>query len=282
MLDLFSGIGGFSLAGSWLGFETVAFCEIDLFAQMVLRKHWPNVKIEPDIRTLDGHDYAGIDLITGGFPCQPYSIAGQRAGEHDDRALWPEMARVIYECRPRWILIEQVVGFISLALDDCLSELESHHYEAWAVVIPAASVGAWHRRKRVWVVGHTDEPRSQRHDRSRPDSGQLPAESAGLDAAAVAPGQFSHGVGRTRHGCAESANGDGRLAESGLCRVADGLPAWVHRDLKLADITHPDPLANNISSRVNRLHALGNAIVPAVAYEIMAYMVEVDNDESYG
>ena len=123
-LDLFSGIGGFALAAGWAGFETAMFCEIDPFARKVLAKHWPEVPIHDDIHTLTA-DVVGqpIDLITGGFPCQPFSVAGKRRGQEDDRHLWPQMARVIDDCRPRWVLGENTPGIISLALDDCLADL---------------------------------------------------------------------------------------------------------------------------------------------------------------
>jgi DNA (cytosine-5)-methyltransferase 1 len=160
-LDLFSGIGGFALAAEWAGFETVAFCEIDPYCQKVLRKHWPHVPIHDDIRTLAGESVGSVDLLTGGFPCQPFSVAGKRRGTADDRNLWPEMARVVAECRPRWVLGENTPGFIGMALDDCLADLEGIGYEAWPVVVPACGVGAWHRRERVWIVAHAGSERRQ-------------------------------------------------------------------------------------------------------------------------
>ncbi len=162
-MDLFSGIGGFALAASWAGFETVQFCEIDPFCRQVLNKNFPGVPIHDDIRTLTADNVVGgpIDLLTGGFPCQPFSVAGKRRGSEDNRHLWPEMARVIDEVRPRWVLGENVAGFIPMALDDCLADLESIGYDAWAVVVPACAVGAWHRRDRVWIIGHTDRATSE-------------------------------------------------------------------------------------------------------------------------
>lgn len=156
-VDLFSGIGGFALAASWAGYQTVQFVEIDRFCQQVLHKHWPEVNIHDDIRTFDGTSLAGtIDLLTGGFPCQPYSVAGKRAGESDDRALWPEMRRVIAEVRPRWVVGENVAGFVSMGLDDLLADLASLGYETGALVVPAAAVGAPHRRDRIWIVAHAE------------------------------------------------------------------------------------------------------------------------------
>jgi len=157
MLDLFSGIGGFSLAASWTNqIKTVAFCEIDPFCQKVLKKHWPDVPIFDDITRLRGDDIGTADIITGGFPCQPFSCAGKRRGKEDDRFLWPEMLRVISEAKPRWVIGENVAGFINMGLDDCISDLENQGYEVQAFVIPACAVNAPHRRDRVWIVGHSE------------------------------------------------------------------------------------------------------------------------------
>ena len=157
VLDLFSGIGGFSLGLERAGFETVAFCEIEEYPQKILKKHWPDVPLFTDIRqlnkqVLEENGIDSIELICGGFPCQPYSLAGNRKGKDDDRHLWPEMLRLINEIRPRWVIGENVAGFISMALDDVLSDLETAGYQAQSFVIPACAVNAIHRRDRVWIV----------------------------------------------------------------------------------------------------------------------------------
>ena len=151
-LDLFSGIGGFALAARWVGWETVGFCEIDPYCQQVLRKHWPDVPIYDDVRELTGETVGHVDIITGGYPCQPFSVAGKRRGEADDRHLWPEFARLIRELRPRWVVGENVAGHINMGLDDVLSDLEGLGYTWEAFVIPACAVNAPHRRDRVWFV----------------------------------------------------------------------------------------------------------------------------------
>jgi len=193
MLDLFSGIGGFSLAAQWVWedeLEIVAFCEIDKYCQKVLHKHWPNVPIIEDVRdvkmeTLDNTKCSGylgqscevkteqdsdrqkdrlslssgsngVDLLTGGFPCQPFSVAGKRKGKEDNRFLWPEMFAVIKEIRPRWVVAENVAGIIRMALDDCLSDLEGEGYSTGTVIIPACAVNAPHRRDRVWIIANRD------------------------------------------------------------------------------------------------------------------------------
>ncbi|MGB5217358.1 MAG: DNA (cytosine-5-)-methyltransferase [Smithella sp.] len=156
-LSLFSGIGGFDLAALWVWpeLEIVSFCEIDSFCQKVLKKHWPDVPCHSDIKTLRGDNFGTIDFLYGGFPCQPYSVAGKRKGKEDDRALWPEMFRVIQEAKPRWIIGENVAGFVNMGLDDCLSDLESKGYETTAFIIPACAVNAPHRRDRVWIVANS-------------------------------------------------------------------------------------------------------------------------------
>lgn len=163
VLDLFSGIGGFSLGLERAGMQTVAFCEIDPFCQRVLRKHWPQVPIYDDVRTLTGErlraDGIAVDLICGGFPCQPFSTAsaGKRGGVSDDRFLWPEMLRIISECRPAWIIGENVAGIESLALRQVVSDLEGRGYEvAPPLEIPACALGHDHRRTRFWFLAYAD------------------------------------------------------------------------------------------------------------------------------
>ncbi len=166
VLDLFSGIGGFSLGLERTGgVETVAFCEIDKFCQKVLKKHWPEVPIFEDVRTLD---YVGtVDVITGGYPCQPFSVAGERKGSEDDRHLWPSMFDLIKKYRPTWVLGENVAGHISMGLDDVLSDLGSEGYQARTFVIPACALDAPHRRERLWIVAHADsqgKPDGTKHE----------------------------------------------------------------------------------------------------------------------
>ena len=162
-LDLFSGIGGFALAARWTGaIETVGFCEREPYAQKVLKKHWPDVPICDDIHNLKGNEYGTIDLITGGFPCQPYSVAGERRGNEDDRAIWPEMLRVIREARPTWVIGENVPGIITLALDGVLADMEAEGYACETLCIPACGVDAGHRRERIWIVGNSEGARIQR------------------------------------------------------------------------------------------------------------------------
>ena len=164
VLDLFSGIGGFSLGLERAGMETVAFCEIEDYPVSILNKHWPDIPVARDVRKLtykngvlyydEKEIYQGtIDIICGGFPCQPFSVAGKQRGIEDDRHLWPEMLRIIKEVRPAWVIGENVAGFIRMALDDVLLDMETEGYAAQSFVIPACAAGAIHRRDRVWIIG---------------------------------------------------------------------------------------------------------------------------------
>lgn len=158
VLDLFSGIGGFSLGLERAGMETVAFCEQDKFCQKVLKKHWPDIPIFDDVRTLDGTQFRGtVDVVCGGFPCQPFSTAGNQQGKNDSRHLWPEMFRVIRECQPTWVIGENVSGFVNMALDDCWTDLEAEGYEVQPFIIPACGVEAHHRRERCWIIAYSGE-----------------------------------------------------------------------------------------------------------------------------
>jgi DNA (cytosine-5)-methyltransferase 1 len=181
-IDLFSGIGGFALAAEWaFGEVEHIFCDHDTFCQEVLKKHWPNSKIYGDIRSISkkqliadsrskephrisqeprkkGFEAWNIDLLTGGFPCQPFSQAGRRGGTEDDRYLCPEMFRVICDFKPTWVLAENVRGLVTwnegMVLEQVCSDLESQDYEVQPIIIPAVALNAPHRRDRIWFIAH--------------------------------------------------------------------------------------------------------------------------------
>ena len=301
MLDLFSGIGGFSYAGEKLvgGYETVAFCEYDKHCQKVLRKHWPDTEIIDDVRELanDAERFRGsVDIICGGYPCQPFSLAGVRRGDQDDRHLWPEMLRIIQAVRPTWVIGENVAGHISMGLDTVLSDLENQGYQARCFVIPAVAADAHHRRDRCWIIAHADsegEPattlneqwveraedvgnaedirRGVQQDAEREGSkDQQDKPQSGIRGKPIrsdkdvpkADSQRLQGVGQKRD--------DGGSA--GLC---GGQARWEK------SFWEPEPavgrVANGVSGRVHRLRQLGNSIVPPVAARILWAIKEAHN-----
>ncbi len=264
-LDLFSGIGGFALAARWAGIETVAFCEIEDFPRKVLAKNFPGVPIHRDIHDLDGSEYAAVDLITGGYPCQPFSLAGKRKGTADDRHLWPEMLRVITQARPAWVVCENVVGHITMGLDEVLLDLEAEGYAARAFVVPACGVDASHKRERAWVVGYSevrgnrDECEDQREERGKINAPYDAGCYCGgndkprnREPVADTEGEQSRGVFKPRI-LQNSGHGSGGRSETGVWSTEPGMGR----------------VADGIPRRVDRLRALGNAIVPQVAYEIL-------------
>ena len=166
VIDLFSGIGGFSLAAKWAGWETIQFCEIDKFCQKILAYHFPNVPIHDNVKTLNYEEIkkrinpSKPTIVVGGFPCQPYSLAGKRLGKEDDRHLWPYCVETIRQLKPNYCVFENVFGIVNwnggLVFDEVQSDLEAEGYEVQAFVLPACAVNAPHRRDRIWFVAYAD------------------------------------------------------------------------------------------------------------------------------
>lgn len=162
--SLFSGIGGFDLAAQWMGWTNVFHCEMNPFGQRVLAHYFPESKLHEDVTTFPASDYAGrIDILTGGFPCQPYSMAGKRMGKDDDRHLWPAMLDVIRIIQPTWVVGENVRGLVSwnggMVFEEVCADLETCGYSVQPFILPACSVNAPHRRDRVWFVAHANDGR---------------------------------------------------------------------------------------------------------------------------
>lgn len=260
--DLFSGIGGFALAARMVWGEQqkpVLFCEKEPYARRVLNKNFPGVPCVEDIRDLRGDPSVTTDLVTAGFPCQPFSVAGKRAGQEDDRYLWPETLRFIQEDRPRWFIGENVPGIINLALDDVLASLESADYAAEAFVIPACAVNAPHRRNRIWIVANNNRQRQQ--EQRQPVTDAAPFAGIKLSCQSVTDAEseqagrlferrFSANISASRDWTGQT---EAWSTQPGICGVADG-----------------------VSHRMDRLRGLGNAIVPQVAAVIMSAIKEVD------
>lgn len=268
-LSLFSGIGGLDLAAEWAGFTTVGQCEFADYPTKVLEKHWPDVPRWRDVRTLTKESFyertglRTVDVISGGFPCQPFSVAGKQKGKGDDRYLWPEMLRVITELRPRCVVGENVPGIIKIAAGQVVKDLERAGYHVVVFNFEAAAVGAWHRRSRVFFVGIADVADadvSGLQGRKQPETPDA-AEDAGEQPSRAPAGECSEAVYDAMcSGCA----GDARWEKSQ--ELADGR-CWA---------AEPDVgrVAHGIPARVDRLKCLGNAVVPQQAYPIFKALME--------
>ena len=319
-LDLFSGIGGFAIAAQRCGYTTIGFCEKEPYAQQILKErfgaedsrihsntnggngsaepreqqkelaaqhHGIRPRLHPDIFTLDGSDYAGVDLLTGGFPCQPFSVAGKRLGKADDRAIWPEMLRVIREAKPTWIIGENVAGIVTMELDNILSDLEGIGYTAWPLVIPACAVDARHRRDRVWIVAHAEHVGSKVRYAEHPElAEQGEANHAVPFGSTVAVADEPRPQGRNGAELRECGReratgaGDPRQDNAGtgqpqpdLGGMADGLPEGLDGGEEFCQWPEEDPgtprVATGVKHRAHRLRGLGNAIVVQVAEMII-------------
>ena len=230
------------------------------------------IPIIPDIFTFDGTKWKDCWLLTGGFPCQPFSVAGKRKGNTDDRALWPEMFRIIKEARPRWVLGENVAGFVRMALDDCVSDLESEGYTVQPIIIPACAKDAPHRRDRVWIVANCDNTTASRQrGYGREILREPKPERFNVGGQDVANTERERRIGRGGNGRAdingvEKNEQTGRESRGAAPRCSEN-NGWL-----------PEPnvgrVANGVPKRVDRLKCLGNAIVPQVAYEIIKGMID--------
>jgi len=195
--SLFSGIGGFDLAAEWMGWENIFHCEWNKFGQQVLHYYWPKAICYENICTTDFRVHRGtIDILTGGFPCQPYSSAGKRLGKEDERHLWPEMLRAIREIQPRWIVGENVRGLTNwnggVVFDEVQSDLEAQGYEVTPFLLPACAVNAPHRRDRIWFVAYSTctSERANELRGIRPENGKIEGEGSQTFYDAIRPNGF--------------------------------------------------------------------------------------------
>jgi DNA (cytosine-5)-methyltransferase 1 len=283
IIDLYSGIGGFSLAGDWMGWRTIQFCEINVYCIKILKKHWPEIPIHRNIKTLTAstviqnklYDKNQISIVTGGVPCQPWSSAGKRKGEEDVRNLWPETIEFVGTYKPEWFVFENVIGFVNwnegMVFKQTISDLESKDYEVLPIVLPACGIGAWHKRDRIWLIGknknhtsysYSDSNRFYRtkvnqygwtkQGRTELFDKQISKLKSIRSVLGNSPNQglqewkedqFSQSV---FHAERASPSGERQWnAEPNVGRVADGIP-----------------------NRVDRIKALGNAVVPQLVVMI--------------
>ena len=275
--SLFSGIGGFDLASQWMNWQNVFNCEINEFCRKILKYYWPKAIQYGDIKTTDFEIWKGkIDILTGGFPCQPYSTAGKRKGKEDDRHLWPEMLRAISEIQPVYIVGENVPGIINwsngLVFDEVQTEMENEGYEIWPFILPASAVNAPHRRDRVWFIAYSvrngfniAEKSKERFKNNREwfSCNDIEPFFGFRDASNTKKQRFSERNAKQtweqphstieRHNC--MSNWENFPTQSPICSRNDGFPAG------LDGITFP-------KWRNESIKGLGNAIVPQVALQI--------------
>lgn len=280
----FSGIGGFDLAAEWVGWQNLFNCEIDPFCQTVLKHHFPDAEQFTDIRTADFARYKGrIDVFTGGFPCQSFSVAGKRKGTEDDRYLWPEMLGVIRVVRPRWVVGENVYGIVSwsdgLVFEQVCADLEAEGYEVQPYVLPACGVGAPHQRYRTWFVAHRADAGIE-DVRERKDeilSGGDAADTDGHRFRLWKGKQIAIGGSESpTHLSDEIPGWQDFPTQSPVRRGDDGLSDWLDFDAVFEGIPTPRrPKAYN-RWRGQAIKAYGNAVVPQVVLQIFETINEYE------
>ena len=314
VLDLFSGIGGFTLGLDSTGFfKTIKFVEKDKYCQKVLKKNFPNIPIEEDIKNVKGKE-GDADVIVGGFPCQPMSVAGKRKGTDDDRYLWPEMFRLIREIKPQFVIGENVQGIINIqngmVLRQVQDDLESEGFEVQCFVIPASGIGAWHQRKRVWIIGcnisnsniSAETKRRQHEIDEKTSPSRTNNKRGGISHGrqrCVQSTRQSEDVSNTNeslrrggrtitHGgenkvwrfCVEEKGIRNNLRSKAVgCNVIPGKETWWQIESNICGV--PNGISYELDKdRSNRIKALGNAIVPQIAREFGLAIKKVMNEDT--
>jgi len=326
LLDLFSGIGGFSLGlEQTKRIKTIAFVEKDKFCQKVLKKNFKNVPIEEDIRNVKGSNYAA-DIVSGGFPCQPFSVAGKRKGTDDDRYLWDETIRVVRECKPRWFIGENVEGIINinngLVLRQVQTDLEKENFKVQCLIIPASGIGAWHQRKRVWIIGcnvsNSNSRLSIRENKeiqTRRNTTSISSKNVSDSNSRLCGGRgtkqqsgtneiwgfYSQEEEQTEQhirskiiGCDALLREKENVTNSNEQRTqiqtkrkhssvkvprSSSKKSWWEIESKLCGV--PNGVSYELDKdRTNRIKALGNSIVPQIAYEIGKAIVDAEDESN--
>jgi len=288
--SLFSGIGGFDLAAEWSGFTNLFNCEWEEFPRKVLKHHFPNAEQFGDIKQFNATAYSGrLDILSGGFPCQPFSVAGKRKGSEDERHLFPEMLRVIGECQPRWVVGENVRGLVNwsdgLVFETCCADLEALGYSVQSFIIPACATGAPHRRDRVWIVANRERIRLEHTEKSgsveeRERKTRLNvAESIETNGErGNAPDTDEEGLQgcEERRGFGGSRKKRNKQPPGRICTEWENFPTVA--PVCGGDDGLPKELDGITFSKWRResIKAYGNAIVPQVAYRIFEAIQEYE------
>ena len=302
--SLFSGIGGFDLAAQWCGWDNMFHCDIDEFSRKICSHYWPQAKSYDNIKTTDFTTWRGrIDVLSGGFPCQPFSTAGKRLGKEDERHLWPEMFRAITEIRPRYIVGENVRGLLSwsegLVLEEVYADLESQDYEVTTFVLPAVGINAPHKRDRVWIVAKdtsSDGRLLRESKKERPEVGAFgDSSSRGIHGLHIQEGDSADTVQVRLQQCENKTEVEGGPSQvqsqgsqptngietNGSLRDASNTTSTRRAENNWEDFPTQSPICSgddglpteldNITFskwRRKSLMGYGNAIVPQIAYRI--------------
>ncbi len=294
-VDLCSGIGGFALGFQWAGLspQPHLFCDIEPWCRSILQQHWPNVPVASDVKELANDPDRNVpdcDIITAGYPCQPFSAAGKRKGTEDDRHIWPYILKIVASKRPTWCVFENVYGHISLGLDEVLTDLEHEGYTTRTFVVPACGVNAPHKRNRVWIIAHTNNPRQptdegeSRTSKEGNNTGRLCENVSNTSSSR----QQGHHWGRseqfTQDTCKDVPDTNSKRRCGGNTKRKDAEDAWesssgkryYERGVGIWDFEpNVGRVANGIPKRVDRIKGLGNAIVPQIAERIAWTILEI-------
>lgn len=292
--SLFSGIGGFDLASEWMGWDNEFHCEWEDFPRKILKHYWPEAESYGDIKETDFTIWRNkIDILTGGFPCQPYSSAGKRLGKEDDRHLWPEMLRAIREIKPRWIVGENVRGLVNwsegLVFEEVCAELEVEGYKVQPFLLPACGVGAPHRRDRIWFVANSDgaikrdgqrKNTQEKREVRRNEESDVPRE---LSSDGNATDSLHSGLQRSKLNGSlarkERKQNDSRASTPEFCKIKD----WEQFPTQSPICSGDDGLSFELDRitfpkwRKESIKGYGNAIVPQVVYQIFKSIQEYEN-----